>query len=112
MKKYILTTFSLPIIGKEAEYNQWYDNIHCPDLLMIPAVKTAQRFFPEPRLNAGSPYLAIYELETDDINSVMQSLQDGTYAIRPSNAIDTASVTMQVYQVWGEKKYSANDQSA
>ena len=107
MKKYILTAFSLPVKGLEAEYNLWYDQVHFHDLLQIPGIKTAQRFRPlsHPGL-PESPFLAIYEIETDDISTAMQALQNGTYTIRPSDAIDPASVTFQVYEVMGKKQLS------
>ena len=107
MKKYILTAFSLPVKGQEEEYNLWYDQVHFHDLLQIPGIKTAQRF--RPLSHPGmpeNPFLAIYEIETDDIGAVMHALQNGTYTMRPSNAIDPASVTFQVYEVMGEKQFS------
>jgi hypothetical protein len=107
MKKYILTTFSNPFPGKEAAYNHWYDNVHCPDLLNIEAFKSAQRFRPETGGNdTGKPYLAVYEIETEDIQSVMQSLQNGSHVIHESDAIDRTSITMVVYEVLGEKQFS------
>ena len=107
MKKYILTAFSLPVKGLEAEYNLWYDQVHFHDLLQIPEIKTAQRFRPlsHPEM-PESPFLAIYEIETDDIGAAMQALQNGTYTMRPSGAIDPVSVTFQVYEVMGEKQFS------
>ena len=107
MKKYILTAFSLPVKGQEEEYNLWYDQVHFHDLLQIPGIKTAQRFRPLSRSGMPeSPFLAIYEIETDDIGAAMQALQNGTYTMRPSNAIDPASVTFQVYEVMGKKQLS------
>ena len=107
MKNYILTTFSLPVKGKEAEYNQWYDQIHCQDLLKIPEIKTAQRFRPLPHPGLPqSPFLAIYQIETGDIAGLMTGMQNGTYEMRLSDAIDPTSVTLQVYEVMGEKQIS------
>ena len=105
MNHYILTTFSLPTSGKEVEYNEWYDHIHCQDLLKIPEIKTAQRFSPLhlPGL-PQSPFLAVYQIETDDIAGLMQALQNGSYQMRLSDAIDPTSVTLQVYEVMGEKQ--------
>jgi len=107
MKNYILTTFSLPIKGKEAEYNQWYDQIHCQDLLKIPEIKTAQRFFPLSYAGLPeSPFLAVYEIKTSDIDGLMKGMQNGTYEMSLSDAIDPTSVTLQVYEVMGEKQTS------
>ena len=105
MKKYILTTFSLPVKGEETTYNQWYNQVHLEDLLQIPGIKSAQRFQPqEAEGSLESPYLAIYEIETEDVTKVMQSMQDGSYKIHGSPAIDTSSIRMQVYEVLGDKR--------
>jgi hypothetical protein len=107
MKKYLLTTFSHPVKGKESEYNLWYDQVHIHDLLKVPEINSAQRFRPltNPVL-PESPFLAIYEIETDNIPEVMQAIQNGTYTMQPSDAIDPSSVTVQVYEVIGEKQFS------
>ena len=107
MKKYILTTFSSPIENEEAAYHKWYDEVHFDDLLRIPDIKTAQRFQPqETEGPMKNPYLAIYEIETEDIAKVMLSMQDGSYEMYMSSAIDLSSIRMQVYEVLGDKRIS------
>jgi hypothetical protein len=61
----------------EDEYNDWYTNTHLEDVLAIPGITGARRFkaskaAPPP---AGAPeYCAIYELNIDDLDSVMPEL--------------------------------------
>jgi hypothetical protein len=44
----------------EADFNQWYDNEHVPELVALPGFVSAQRY----RLLSDScTYLALYELE-------------------------------------------------
>jgi hypothetical protein len=52
--------------GDEATYNDWYNNIHLPDLLAVEGVKTARRFKVINGNRAPWPYAAVYEIETDD----------------------------------------------
>jgi hypothetical protein len=107
MKRYILTTFSLPVDGEEAAYNKWYSEVHFGDLLQIAGVKTAQRFKPqETEGSVKNPYLSIYEIETEDISKVMQSMQDGSHEMYISPALDITSIRIQVYEVLGDKQVS------
>jgi len=104
MKKYILTTFSSPIEGKEIAYNSWYDEIHLNDVLNIPEIKTAQRFKSFSQSNVtNSAYLTIYEIETDAIENLIDSFQSGSYPMRSSDAIAIETVTIQFYEVMGDK---------
>ncbi|MGD9890170.1 MAG: hypothetical protein AB7R89_02725 [Dehalococcoidia bacterium] len=66
--------------GREAEFNEWYDNTHLKDLLSVDGIVAAQRFQltgpgPETVTRSGEPavaqYLAIYELDTEDTDAVL-----------------------------------------
>jgi hypothetical protein len=77
MPKYKLVVFTTPVPGRDQDYNDWYQNIHLRDLLAIDGFKSAQRFrlkqavVPEP---PPLPYLAIYEIETNDIDGAIKEL--------------------------------------
>lgn len=103
MKKYILTTSSLPVEGREIDYNSWYNEIHLNDVLNIPEIKTAQRFKSSPQNGTANPYLAIYEIETDAIERLIWMFQSGSYPMRSSDAIAIETVTIQFYEVIGDK---------
>ncbi len=50
---------------REDEFNDWYSNIHIPDILTMPGIVGARRF----RVLGDSgqwKYLAVYELDADD----------------------------------------------
>ena len=94
----------MPIEGMEIEYNKWYDEVHFHDVLNVPEIKTAQRFKPFPQSNiVKSTYLAIYEIETDDIELVIHAFQSGSYPMRTSDAIAIETVTIQFYEVIADK---------
>lgn len=65
---------------QDAEFNQWYDTIHVPDILAIEGFTAARRYKlsgPGPKVEtangpAVAQYLAIYEMDTEDTRSVMQ----------------------------------------
>lgn len=59
--------------GREAEYHDWYNNMHIPDILQTPGFVSARRYeIREPRDGRGK-YLAVYEIETDDIDATMKT---------------------------------------
>jgi len=53
--------------SREEEFNEWYNQVHLQDALSTPGYVTATRYvIKEPHSGRGK-YLALYEIETDDI---------------------------------------------
>ena len=78
MPRYKFVVMTGPAEGREQEYNDWYQNVHLSDVVAIDGIKSAQRF----RLNQAvmadqppSPYLAIYDIETNDIDGTIEELK-------------------------------------
>ncbi len=68
---------------RDAEFNDWYSNVHLPDMLKCPVVVAIMRYERRDPKGDEAKYLAIYEIETDDIedglavfNSHVQSLRE------------------------------------
>jgi len=105
MRRYKMITLSNPTEGREEEYNEWYQNIHLADLVALDGIRSARRYRFARTLKEGDayPYMAVYEIETDDIDALLAEL--GTAAgdgrIRMSDAIDTAGATALVYEEFG-----------
>ena len=75
VKDYVLMVFTNPIPGKEAEYNDFYEHRHMPDVASVPGFVRAQRFkLAVPQLRAGSPplpdYMVFYQITTDYLAGV------------------------------------------
>jgi hypothetical protein len=67
----------------EADYNAWYDGDHVPQILQhVPAITAAKRFRIGPGQEmplAGAPrYLAIYDIEADDVMDSFTQLREAT----------------------------------
>lgn len=62
--------------AREKEFNEWYDNTHVPDILETPGFVGCTRYelLGEPGPGQGK-FLAVYEVESDDLPSAMASLQ-------------------------------------
>jgi hypothetical protein len=74
MVKGVMVVTTSPAEGREADYNQWYDEEHIPALLSLPGFVSARRFRVHGEA-AGPTYLAIYELEADDLNAPVAALR-------------------------------------
>ena len=93
MGKHVFVVFTNPVEGKEATYNDWYDNRHLPDVLDVPGFVSAQRFRLSDTQRAAGPfpwrYLALYEIETDDLKQTLATLgaRSGTSAMVISDSL-------------------------
>jgi hypothetical protein len=76
MAKYILLALNGPTAGKgdEETYNRWYDEVHVPDLLAISGITSARRF-KVLKSSTPWPYVAAYEIETDDLQAVLAEME-------------------------------------
>ena len=93
MEKHVFVVLTNPIEGREDEYNEWYSGVHLTDVLKVPGIVAAQRFKLSDAQRDAPPlpyrYLALYEIETDDLNHTLAVLRQraGTSAMVISNAI-------------------------
>jgi hypothetical protein len=85
-----LLVYTNPTPGRDAEFNDWYDNTHLPQILTLPMVVAAQRFRLSPTgvdgtaagslVDTSAPlphsYLAVYEV-TGDPTVAVQAITDG-----------------------------------
>jgi len=56
---------------KETDFNDWYNNIHLPDVLETPGFVAATRYEMKEFRDGRAKYLTIYELETSDIENTL-----------------------------------------
>ena len=110
MAKHTFIVFTNPVEGKESEYNDWYNRQHVPDVLNVPGFVSCQRFrLADAQMsrdgNRVHKYLAVYEIETDDLAATLKELRarGGTAEIVPSDAIDLKNVATYVFTPIAEK---------
>jgi hypothetical protein len=76
MAKWILHVESRPNSADEADaYHHWYSDIHLPEIVAVGGFLSARRYEPA---DEGGAYLAIYEVETDDIEATRNLITDAT----------------------------------
>jgi hypothetical protein len=91
---------------QDTEFNDWYTNTHLTDVLKVPGFVAATRFslldkqlldeveLPKQR------YLAIYELDTDDVDAAAAGLQTAIESggVFVSDTLDPSTVAAHFYQ--------------
>ena len=112
MTRYLLFAFSdCKDPAREAEFNSWYDNMHVPDMLEVPGMKKATRWVSaDPREGQHRKYLALYELETDDVKEFdlkvrergMRTIEEGRFSDLPE--FDPPDVPRIYRQIMPAKK--------
>ncbi len=100
MARHILLVLSNAAGGRDDEFNDWYTNVHLREVLAVDGFVAAQRFrLADAQLQPDRPashrYLAVYEIEAEDVNEPQQALLTGVTsgAIPLSDTLDLASLT-------------------
>jgi hypothetical protein len=97
MAKAVLIVHSRPVEpSREDEFNKWYDEVHIPDVTSVSGVVSGRRFKKSGGADDGGyPYLAIYEIDSDDVDATMKELTDrtanGTFVMSEAFEADGAS---------------------
>ena len=107
MAKCKLIALTTPLPGKEAEFHDWYQNAHLPELCTIAGLQGAQRY-PLVAKMMGSdenPWLAIYDIEVDDPMSFMASMGAlaGSGKMTPPIYQDMATTYTALFSEYGER---------
>jgi len=74
MPKGIMYLETMPVSAdREADYHKWYNDTHLAEVTSVDGVVSARRFAP---IDGNGPFVAIYELDCDDLDAVMQRLRE------------------------------------
>jgi hypothetical protein len=109
MAKYTFVVMTNSTAGKDAEFNEWYNKQHIPDVLNVPGFVCAQRFkLADAQMSRDTgkhKYLALYEIETDDLPGVLKEMRarGGTDDMIMSDAIDIKDVGAFIFTPVAEK---------
>ena len=100
MARHILLVMSNAAVGLDEEFNDWYTNVHLPDVLAVDGFVAAQRFrLADAQLRPDQPqphlYMAVYEIEAEDLNTPLQALLSGVMSgsIPLDQSLDLASLS-------------------
>lgn len=107
MARHHFIVLSNPVAGREDDYNDWYDNEHLDDVLKVEGFVAAQRFRLAPMNPAQeSPYgyLAIYEVESDDLDAARAAIEAAAGGMHISGALDQEDLPAWYYSPITERK--------
>ncbi|OBJ55141.1 DUF4286 family protein [Mycobacterium sp. 1423905.2] len=79
---YVETFPSSP--DRDEEYNAWYNDVHLKELVALDGIVSARRLRP---VDGEGPYVALYEIEADDLQSVLQNMLDNAGQLHMSDAL-------------------------
>lgn len=102
MPHYQFVVLSNPTEGREDEYNAWYDGDHLRDVLAVPGVTGARRSrLVQSREPLPHRYMAIYDIESDDVQSVLADIagRSDTERMPMSPAIDRTTIFTSLYEL-------------
>jgi hypothetical protein len=105
MTEYIQTVLTAPVAGREDEFNRWYDDTHLPEMLQVPGFVAGRRYALT-GVGAGdrSWFLAIYEIETEDLAATLAGLRAAAPTMTVSDAMDQQATVIEIYEVFGERR--------
>lgn len=74
MSKGVMYLETMPVSAdREAEYRTWYSDTHLAEICSVDGIVSARLLEP---IDGKGPFIAIYELDCDDLDSVVQRLRE------------------------------------
>ena len=119
MAKHLLVAMTSPVKGRDAQYNDWYNNVAIPTYKSLPGLVPLGRFkavdvphlFPFEMENQFE-YMSLYYFEADDPNIFMKSIK-AAFAQRPeytfSADIDTSRFFEPIFVALGDVNFQPID---
>jgi hypothetical protein len=104
VRRYIHFVLTVPVDGKESEFNEWYDKHHGPEMAALPGVVSAQRLIfqqGEPPKVPPTKYAALFEIETVDIRITLKAMRDNGEARSSNVPIDPQQTKGYTYRAIG-----------
>lgn len=107
MQEGLALVFSAPASAeREAEFNEWYEKVHIPEVLAVDGFVSAQRYQldsdqprpPEPGTAlAEQPYVTVYGIEAESVADAATALRAAVRQMHMSDAICTDPPPKTVY---------------
>jgi hypothetical protein len=80
----------------EDEYDQWYREVHIPELLAVPGFAAARRYRIRKDLGRGESdkprYLTVYDLEADDLAAPLNAMRERPRPSGPTPPLSPSTI--------------------
>ena len=107
MPRYKMIALTSPFEGKDAEFNEWYQGTHLPQVCALPGVIGAQRYKRAAPLQDpfDREYLAIYDIETDDIRELLGAFGAAAKSgqLTQTDSADNTKAYTVIFEEFGER---------
>lgn len=107
MAKFKMIALTTPVPGKEAEYHDWYQNVHLPELCTIAGLTGGQRYKLVTKFIGSdtNQYLAIYDIECDDPMTFLGAMGEAATGgkLTQSDASDMGTTYTAFFSEHGER---------
>ena len=102
MSRAVLVVLTQPDPEREDEFNEWYDDIHLPEVLAVPGINAATRYrVSDVQVRGMDPshrYLSIYEVDGDDPRQLLRTLFGAADGMAMSDAMDLTTARAFIYE--------------
>lgn len=104
MTRYVLHVYSRPVAGEEERFVQWYRNVHLAEVLKIDGFVEAQHYGPVKAEGfTADRHFARFVVDADAPSSVLQRLGVAWQTMVMSDALDSKSVSLELYEATSER---------
>ncbi len=103
--KHLVVVLTEPTEGQQKTFNDYYENTHLDEVLESTGWKSAQRFLLTDETGAACPlpYLALYEVDTDDPKTIIPHLNATRAKRQQSDSLNRQTAGVWVFSTIGEK---------
>ncbi len=115
MAKYVMFVMTNCAPGTDAEFNDWYNRIHLPDVLKVPGIVAAQRYkLTDEQRRTTRPdygYMAAYEIESNNLPKTFSLMNEGLKDVYKSPSMNP-STWAYFFQPVGKRQVKAGAKAA
>ena len=107
--KHLVVVLTEPSEGQEEEFNDYYENLHLDEVIKTTGWETAQRFklVDEQGRSCPLPYLALYEVESENSEEILQGLNATRGERKQSKSLNKKTAGVWVFAETGPKHGNA-----
>ena len=108
--KHVVVVLTEPTVGQEEEFNEYYEKLHIDEVLETAGWESGQRFqlTKEVGIKCPQQYLALYEVEADNADEVLQTLNDTRSQRQQSKALNKKTAALWIFSETGPKHEHPN----
>ena len=101
--KHLCLVLTEPVPGKEAQFDDYYENLHLDEVLTSTGWKSAQRFVLKDQVGRECPlsYLALYEVDADDPADVIRTMNETRAQRQQSDSLNKRTAAVWVFAETG-----------